>query len=59
MPYIKHMQLGLHIGDKLEGRTTRIWSFDCVCAYANTMRCAELRLSFGIIIVLKLLTIIK
>ena len=59
MPPIRYARLGLHIVVSLKGRTTDIWSIGCGIACATTMRCAGFRLSFGIIILLYLLTIIK
>ena len=56
--YIRHARLVLHIGVRLKGKTTRIWSFSCGFACTTTMGCAGFKLSFGIIIVLYLLTII-
>ena len=52
IPHVKHAHLSLHIGVTLEGRITRIWSFGCGFAFAATMGCAGLKLSFGIICVL-------
>ena len=52
MPHVKHMHLGLYIVISPKGRTTCIWSFHCVFAYATTMGYAGFKLSFGIIIVL-------
>ena len=59
MPHVRHAHLGIHIVVSLRGRTTVIWSFDCGFSCAATMGCAGFKLSFGKIIVLKLLTIIK
>ena len=59
MPHVRHARLGLHIVVSLKGRTIHIWSLGCGFACATTMGCTEFRLSFGIIILLKLLTIIK
>ena len=59
MLHVRHAHLGLHIGVSLKGRTTRIWSFCCSFAYANTIGHAYFELLFGIIIFLYLLTIIK
>ena len=59
MPYIKHAHLGLHIRVKLKGITTVIWFSDCYFAFASTMGYAGFKLSFGIIILLSLLTTIK
>ena len=59
MPNVRLAHLGLHIGVRLEDGTTCIWSFGCGLTCATTMGCAGLRLSFGIIIVLYLLNIIK
>ena len=58
MPYVRHVHLGLHIGIILKGKITRIWSFSCAFAL-TTMGYSGLKISFGIIILLKLLTIIK
>ena len=59
IPCIRHVHLGLHIAVTLKGRTTHIWSFSCGFACAIAMVCARFELSFVIIIVLYLLTIIK
>ena len=29
IPHVRHAYLGLHIGVRLKGRRTRIWSFSC------------------------------
>ena len=50
MPYVRHAHLGLHIGVKLKGRTTRIRSFNFNFACATIMGCAGFKLLFGIII---------
>ena len=52
MPHVRHAHLGLHIGVRLEGSTTRIWSFGCGFACTTTMGCAQFKLSFGTIIIL-------
>ena len=59
MPHVRHMHLGLLIVVSLKGRIICIWSFGCGFAFATTMGCAGFRLSFGIIILPQLLTIIK
>ena len=59
MLHIRHACLGQHIAVSLKGRTTHIRSFGCGFACATTMGCAGFKLLFGIIIVLKLLTVIK
>ena len=59
MPHVRHAHLALHIAVSLKGRTTHIWTFGCGFAYSTTMTCTGFKLSFGIIIVLKLLTFIK
>ena len=56
---VRHAYLGLHIVVSLKGRKTCIWSFGCGFACITTMGCAGFKLSFGMIIVLELLTIIK
>ena len=43
MPYVKHVHLGLHIGVRLKGRTSHIWSFSCGFAYDTTMEYAGLK----------------
>ena len=50
--HVRYAQLGLYIGVRLEGRTTRIWYFGCGLACATTMGCSGFKLSFGTIIVL-------
>ena len=52
IPHVRHAHFGLHIGVRLEGRTTCIWSFGCGFACATTIGCAGFDLSFGIIIIL-------
>ena len=52
MPHVRHAHLGLHIGVRLKGRTTHIWSFGCTFTYGTIMEYAGLELSFGIIIVI-------
>ena len=59
MPHVRHAHLSLHIVVSLKGRTSRIWSFGCGFTYATTMGCAGFSLSFSMIIVLQLLTVIK
>ena len=59
MAHVRHAHLGLHIAVSLKGRTTRIWSFVCGFACDTTIGCVGFRLSFGTIILLQLLTIIK
>ena len=59
MPHVRHGRLGLHIVVSLKGRTTHIWSFGCGFTCTTTRGCAEFKLPFGIITVLKLLTTIK
>ena len=59
VPHIRHAYLGLHIVLSLKGITTRIWSFGCGFACTTTMGYAGFEVSFGVMIVLKLLTIIK
>ena len=56
---VKHVYLGLHTWVSLKGGATCIWFFGCNYAYAITTGYAEFKLSFGIIITLQLLTIIK
>ena len=57
--HVRHARLGLHIAVSMQGRTTCIWSFGYGFACATTMGCAGFGLSFGTIIFLHLLTIIK
>ena len=52
MPNVRHVHLGLNVWINLKGRITCIWSFGCDFAFAITMGCAALKLSFGIIIIL-------
>ena len=59
MPYVRNAHLDLHIGVILKGRTAYIWFFDCGFACATIIGYAGFKLSFGIIILLSLLPIIK
>ena len=59
IPHVRYARLGLNKAVIWKGRTTCIWSFGCGFAWATAMGCVGFRLSFGIIIVLLLLTIIK
>ena len=59
MPHVRHVHLGLYIVVSLKGRADCIWLFGCYFACTTTMGYAGFKLSFGIIIVLQLLTIIK
>ena len=56
---IRHTHLGLHTWVSLKGRAICIWSFGYNFAYAIKMGCAGFKLSFCIISILQLLTIIK
>ena len=56
---LRHALGGLYIQASLKGITTCIWSFSCSFACDTTMGCCGFKLSFGIIILLQLLTIIK
>ena len=50
---------GLHLWASLRDIAIRIWSFGGGFACATAVGCAGLKLSFGIIILLKFSTIIK
>ena len=52
MPHVRYIHLGVHIEVRLEGKTTRIWSFGSGFICANAMGCVRFKLSFGMIIVL-------
>ena len=58
-PHVKHAHLGLHIAVSSKDRTTCIWSSGLSFACATAMGCTGFRLSFGIMIVVELLTLIK